>query len=274
MNRFAELLDRLAYEPARNAKLRLMTDYFRSTTDPERGWALAALTGALSFPHAKSGLDPQSDRRAHRPGAVRSVLRLCRRPLRNRRADVAGADSAPSPRGTSGDPPDNLRSTDGRSKRSRSARQSRTAGAAGALARRARRDRPLGADQAGHRRIAHRRFGAARQRPRSPRSAAEPTRRTSSCSGRASRRPTSTCSPGSKAAPKSRRAAIRRRSGRRCWRTRSTSPISPALDPADFMAEWKWDGIRVQAVAAPQTAGMLARLYSRTGEDISAAFPT
>ena len=42
MNRFAELLNRLAYEPARNAKLRLITDYFRSTADPERGWALAA----------------------------------------------------------------------------------------------------------------------------------------------------------------------------------------------------------------------------------------
>src|SRR5579871_1882555 len=56
MNRFAELLDRLTYEPARNAKLRLMTDYFRSTPDPERGWALAALTGALSFPHAKPSL--------------------------------------------------------------------------------------------------------------------------------------------------------------------------------------------------------------------------
>ena len=48
MNRFAELLDRLAYEPGRNNKLRLMTDYFRSTPDPERGWALAALTGALT----------------------------------------------------------------------------------------------------------------------------------------------------------------------------------------------------------------------------------
>ena len=56
MNRFAELLDRLAYEPARNAKLRLITDYLRSTPDPERGWALAALTGSLSFPHAKPGL--------------------------------------------------------------------------------------------------------------------------------------------------------------------------------------------------------------------------
>src|ERR1700681_3510797 len=56
MNRFAELLDRIAYEPARNNKLRLIADYFRSTPDPERGWALAALTGALSFPHAKAGL--------------------------------------------------------------------------------------------------------------------------------------------------------------------------------------------------------------------------
>jgi DNA ligase-1 len=56
MNRFAELLDRLAYEPSRNNKLRLMIDYFRSTTDPERGWALAALTGGLNFPHAKAGL--------------------------------------------------------------------------------------------------------------------------------------------------------------------------------------------------------------------------
>src|SRR5262249_48501295 len=56
MNRFAELLDRLGYEPGRNAKLRLITDYLRGTPDPERGWALAALTGALSFKHAKSGM--------------------------------------------------------------------------------------------------------------------------------------------------------------------------------------------------------------------------
>ena len=56
MNRFAALIDRLAYESRRNAKLRLLTDYFRETPDPERGWALAALTGALSFRHAKAGL--------------------------------------------------------------------------------------------------------------------------------------------------------------------------------------------------------------------------
>ena len=56
MNRFAELLDRLAYEPGRNNKLRLITAYFRETPDPDRGYALAALTGALSFKHAKPGL--------------------------------------------------------------------------------------------------------------------------------------------------------------------------------------------------------------------------
>ncbi len=56
MNRFAELLDRLAYEPGRNNKLRLLTSYFRETADPDRGYALAALTGALSFKHAKPGL--------------------------------------------------------------------------------------------------------------------------------------------------------------------------------------------------------------------------
>ena len=56
MNRFAALLDRLAYEHGRNAKLRLLVDHFRTTPDPERGYALAALTGALSFRHAKPGL--------------------------------------------------------------------------------------------------------------------------------------------------------------------------------------------------------------------------
>ena len=56
MNRFAELLDRLAYEPGRNNKLRLIVSYFREVEDPDRGYALAALTGALSFKHAKPGL--------------------------------------------------------------------------------------------------------------------------------------------------------------------------------------------------------------------------
>jgi DNA ligase-1 len=53
MIRFAELLDALLFTPSRNGKLRLMVEYFRTTDDPERGWALAALTGGLVFAEAK-----------------------------------------------------------------------------------------------------------------------------------------------------------------------------------------------------------------------------
>ena len=49
MKAFAELLDRLAYTPGRNAKLGLMARYFRATPDPDRGWALAVLTDGLPF---------------------------------------------------------------------------------------------------------------------------------------------------------------------------------------------------------------------------------
>ena len=49
MKAFAELLDRLVYCPSRNGKLKLMSDYFATTPDPDRGWALAALTGSLKL---------------------------------------------------------------------------------------------------------------------------------------------------------------------------------------------------------------------------------
>ncbi len=41
------------------------------------------------------------------------------------------------------------------------------------------------------------------------------------------------------------------------------------LDPRDFAAEWKWDGIRVQLVLGKNGAS----LFSRTGDDIAASFP-
>ncbi|HEY2008892.1 MAG TPA: cisplatin damage response ATP-dependent DNA ligase [Rhizomicrobium sp.] len=68
MKAFARLLDQLAFTPSRNAKLTLLRDYLGGAPDPERGWALASLTGALSFDAAKPGfirkaaearLDPQ-----------------------------------------------------------------------------------------------------------------------------------------------------------------------------------------------------------------------
>jgi DNA ligase-1 len=56
MRAFAELLDRLALTASRNAKLVLVRDYLRATPDPDRGWALAALTGALTFTAAKPAM--------------------------------------------------------------------------------------------------------------------------------------------------------------------------------------------------------------------------
>ena len=91
MKPFAELLERLLYSPQRNAKLALLEDYFRRVPDPDRGWGLAALTGALELRHAKPGARARARDHAHRPGAVRLVLRLRRRPRRDRGPGLAGA---------------------------------------------------------------------------------------------------------------------------------------------------------------------------------------
>jgi len=53
MRAFAHLLDRLSLTRSRNAKLVLVRDFLRESPDPERGWALAALTGELNFNAAK-----------------------------------------------------------------------------------------------------------------------------------------------------------------------------------------------------------------------------
>ena len=53
MRSFARLLDRLSLTASRNAKLTLVRDYLAETPDPDRGWALAALTGELVFHAAK-----------------------------------------------------------------------------------------------------------------------------------------------------------------------------------------------------------------------------
>ena len=56
MEAFANLLERLLLTPSRNGKLALMANYFETVPDPERGWALAALTNAIDLPGVKAGL--------------------------------------------------------------------------------------------------------------------------------------------------------------------------------------------------------------------------
>ena len=53
---FAELLERLVFTPARNAKIALLRRYFSAQPDPDRGIGLAAITGELAFTAAKPGL--------------------------------------------------------------------------------------------------------------------------------------------------------------------------------------------------------------------------
>ena len=56
MKAFARLLDRLVLTPSRNGKLTLLVDYFRDTADPDRGYALAALTDGLDIKGVKPAL--------------------------------------------------------------------------------------------------------------------------------------------------------------------------------------------------------------------------
>jgi DNA ligase-1 len=56
MKSFSGLLEGLLYAPGRNAKLSWLQDWLAETPDPDRGWGLAALTGELTFAHVKAGL--------------------------------------------------------------------------------------------------------------------------------------------------------------------------------------------------------------------------
>jgi len=61
MRDFSQLLDGLVYTRSRNAKLKLLGDYLKRTPDPDRGYALAALTGELDLPGVK-------------PAAIRAIV--------------------------------------------------------------------------------------------------------------------------------------------------------------------------------------------------------
>ena len=53
MNRFASLLETLILTPSRNAKISAMAQYFQDTPDPDRGYALAAITRDLTLANLK-----------------------------------------------------------------------------------------------------------------------------------------------------------------------------------------------------------------------------
>ncbi|MGO8923962.1 MAG: cisplatin damage response ATP-dependent DNA ligase [Xanthobacteraceae bacterium] len=275
MNRFAELLDRLAYEPSRNNKLRLMIDYFRSSGDPERGWALAALTGGPSFPHAKAGL-------------IRSLIAERTDPvLFELSYDYVGdlsetvalmwpakqthIPTAPTQQG--GEEEDKLTLTD----------------VVETLARLGKTQLPQqlarwldALDETGRWALIKLVTGGLRV----------------GVSARLAKAAVAALADKDvhdveviwpALAPPYRElfAWLEGRADKPV--SGDPAPFRPpmlahalddadlaALNPADFMAEWKWDGIRVQAVAGREDkpdGRLVARLYSRTGEEISKSFP-
>ena len=272
MNRFAELLDRLAYEPARNAKLRLITDYFRSTPDPERGWALAALTGALNFPHAKSGLIRSLIAERTDPvlfgfsydyvGDLSETVAL----MWPRRIAVVGSPLSPARREDS----EELSLTVVIETLS-------TLGKAELPARLARWLDAL--DETGRWALIKLVTGGLRIGV-----SARLAKAAVAALGASDAQDIELLWPGLSPPYIGLFAWLEGRADKPA--SSDPAPFRPpmlahaldepdlaALDPAEFMAEWKWDGIRVQAVAARLEEGMTGRLYSRTGENISRSFP-
>ena len=266
MNRFAELLDRLAYEPGRNDKLRLMTDYFRTTPDPERGWALAALTGGLTFQHAK-------------PGVIRALIAERSDPvLFELSYDYVGdLSETVALMWPARDDPGAGRETSAPTLSSVVTALS-SLGKAELPAQLARWLDQL--DETGRWALLKLVTGGLRIGV-----SARLAKTAVATLGDKEAHEIELIWPGSRPPYVELFAWLEGRADKPT--SRDPAPFRPAmlahaiedgdlaaLDPADFLGEWKWDGIRVQAAAGVGENGRLvARLYSRTGEDISASFP-
>ena len=266
MNSFAELLDRVAFEHSRNGKLRLMADFFRHTPDPDRGWALAAITGALTFRHAK-------------PAIIRQLIAERTDPVLFAMSyDYVGDLSEtvallwPAPDAGPGHnrpPPPTL------SEVVEILHETSKAALPGAIARMLDQLDEIGRWALLKLITGSLRVGASARLAKTalaslgdlepnaieevwPGLAPPYLDLFAWAEGRAERPVTSDPAPFH--APMLAHAI--------------EEADLAALDPADFVAEWKWDGIRVQAVVGLDADGRrVGRLYSRTGEDISGAFP-
>ncbi len=280
MNRFAELLNRLAYEPARNAKLRLIADYFRSTADPERGWALAALTGSLSFPHAKAGLIRSLI--AERTDSV--LFELSYDYVGDLSETVAlmwPANSSPA----CGGGRERSEAGGGAGRELSLTTVIETLSTLGKAQLPQRLARWLDAlDETGRWALIKLVTGGLRIGV-----SARLAKAAVGALGDKDAHDIELLWPGL-APPYRCLFAWLEGKGEKPV-SADPAPFRPpmlahalddadlaGLDAADFMAEWKWDGIRVQAVAAKRDHdgnhdSMTARLYSRTGEDISKSFP-
>ncbi len=258
MRAFAELLDRLSLTASRNAKLTLVRDYLATTPDPDRGWALAALTGDLTFSAAKPAfirkaveerMDPVLFRWSYDyVGDLAETVALVwpTRPGANREPELsevvdalAGATRPEVQRLIEGWL-DALTDPTARWALLKLMTGGLRVGVSSRLAKQA------CADLGGVAISEVEEVWHALHAPYEDLFAwleGHGTRPSPDAPGRF--RPVMLAQAIDEAADFAR------------------------LDPADYAAEWKWDGIRIQAVSEQG----IRRLYSRTGDDISAVFP-
>ena len=257
MRAFANLLDRLSFTRSRNAKLVLVRDYLAGTPDPERGWALAALTGELSFDAAKPAfirkavearMDPELFRWSYDyVGDLAEAVSLVwpARPGANREPDLSEVVDAL--RTASRREVQQLIETwldaldaDGRWALLKLLTGGLRVGVSARLAKQAAADMGDVAvsdvEEVWH-------------------GLTPPYDDLFAWLEGRSERPSAN-------------AHGRFRPVMLAQAIDEASDFAK-LDPADYAAEWKWDGIRVQAV----NESGVRRLYSRTGDDISGAFP-
>ena len=255
MHAFAALLDSLIYTRSRNAKLKLIADYLRLTPDPDRGWAMAALTEDLDLPGVK-------------PTQIRAMIEARVDPVLFRMSRDYVGDTAetvallwPEPQGPVAPEPLTL------------------SAAVDALAHLSRSDAPAVLAGLLDRLDAEERFALLKMATGSLRIGVSARLAKTALAqafgieveaveevwhGLKPPYPTLFAwAEGTGEQPTAADVPVFRP-------FMLAHPLDDLrVDLADYAAEWKWDGIRVQIVhVAGQT-----RLYSRTGDDVTAAFP-
>ncbi len=256
MDRFAALLDRLSLTPQRNTKLALLVDHFRSSPDPERGLALAALTGSLEFKGAKAG--------AIRALAAERVDPILFELSYDYVGDLAETvaliwPSQPGPNRA----PDLAEVVEGLTTTSRADAPALLTGWLDAL------------DANGRWALLKLVTGGLRIGV-----SARLAKTALAQYGEVDVTEIEELWHGLKPPYEDLFAWLEGRADKPV--STAKSPFRPVmlahpvqddalalLDPADFAAEWKWDGVRIQAVSE----GGVRRLYTRTGDDISHTFP-
>ncbi len=254
MIEFAALVDALVYTRSRNEKLRLIARYLQATPDPDRGWALAALTEGLSFSAVKGGTI-----RTLMAERVDPVLWALSRDFVGDTAETASL-LWPQPETDAMPPPSVSEAVDLLSRMTRMTVMSelpRLLDRLDADGRYALIKLATGAMRVGvSARLAKTAFALAFavdvEQVEEYWHALEPPYRELFAWAAEGAEPPDT-------------------SERPLFRPFMLAHAleDEVLDLADYVAEWKWDGVRVQAVHARGES----RLYSRTGDDVTGAFP-